>query len=202
MKSMVAALSFTLMLFTLTSCKTKEQYLPNHPIDTYVEIISEDSQIIEIINDNTDLKQSIDICYPLYVFDLDVENELIGQRFFFPDDTIIFPVLNENNLVGFLLFAVNSQEIGDPQYMAISSEAGIELNRGKTIRIALAQWKIEDGHSEYANNYIYVSEDDISGDLFDNCSVSSLPKIKYDNVYNLTELNIDNLSIIKTIKNS
>ncbi len=203
MKSMVKILMIVSILFIATSCNNTatEPYSPYTPISVYDGLVANNiDEISELLKDNIDINKTIDICYPVYAFDLLVDSLTIQQRYCFPDDNVFFPVLEDNTLLGFVVYFVKDEDFSEPLFLGVSSEAVEKINSGSTLRIAYATWKIDSEHADYACEYIFIADDNTVSNLIGDYPIYSPLQISYKSVKGLSELNKDKLEVIETFK--
>lgn len=193
--------SALLLLAGCSSSSAEAIFQPDYPVENYVDIIDR-AVLTDILNENVDVSQNIEICYPVYVLDFDVNNLSVGQQLFFPWDTVVFPVLENKNPVGYIRYCVGGKDIGEPQFFEMPAKAAEKLLSGHSIKVAQAQWAVYDGYAEFATDYMYISDDNKTGALFQyypDRDIFDYPKVNYKNAVGLFEID-GNFEVIMQIQ--
>ena len=171
-----------------------------------LEIISYDyvlnnDEVKSLLKDNTQSNKIIKVCNPIYFMQIDFEQMSASQYGLLPFDSVIFPVLEDKKIIGFIMYQYQGEEIcGTPRFMPISDEAYNRLKKKHTLKIALAQWK------ELGNrylSYVYFSDDNESGYLWDFGLSRTSPQIQfeYETLTELQGFDLKSLEVIMTFEN-
>ena len=206
MKSKVISLAIVLnCIFLLSACNSNNEFADNSESKITPEIISYDyvlnnDEVKTLLKNNTQPNKIIKICSPIYFMQFNVEKMLVCQRELMPFDTVIFPVLEDKKITGFIMYQYAEEEIcGTPRFMPISDETYNKLKKKHSLKIALAQWK----HGNFYLAYVYFSDDNETGSLWDFGIPRTSPQIQfeYETLTELQGFDLKSLEVIMTFEN-
>ena len=189
----------------LSACNSKEFADSSKNTNTsetvsYDYVLNND-EVKALLKDNTQSDKIIKICSPIYFRQFDFEQISASQHGLMPFDTVIFPVLEDKKITGFIMYQYQGEEIcGTPRFMTISDEAYNKLKKKHTLKIALAQWKeLGDRYLDY----VYFSDDNETGHLWSFGFPEKTPKIKfeYEELTELQDFDLKSLEAIMTFEN-
>lgn len=207
MKSKIISLAVALnCIFLLSACNSNNEFADSLESTNTSEITSYDyvlnnNEVKTLLKNNTQRDKVIKVCNPIYFMQFNVEQMTVCQRELMPFDTVIFPVLEDKKIIGFIMYQYAEEEIcGTPRFMPISKEAYNKLKEKHILKIAMARWK-EGGN--YYLDYVYFSDDNETNYLWDLGFFQKSPKIqfKYDNLKELQSFDLKSLEVILTLEN-
>lgn len=188
-------------VFVFSSCNRQESTNTSEII-SYDYVLNND-EIKTLLKNNTQPDKIIKICSPIYFMQFDFEQMSVSQRGLLePFDTVIFPVLEDKKIIGFIMYQYQGEEIcGTPRFMPISDKAYNKLKKKHTLKIALAQWKELGNRYE---DYVYFSDDNETYYLWDyDLFTEKTPKIQfeYETLTELQGFDLNSLEVIMTFEN-
>ncbi len=206
MESKVIPLAIALnCIFGLSACNGDNEFTYRLENTNTSEIISYDyvlnnNEVKTLLKNNTQSDKLIKVCSPIYFMQFNVDQMSICQRELMPFDTVIFPVLEDKKIIGFIMYQYEEEICGIPRFMPISNEAYSKLKEKHTLKIAMAQWK-EGGN--YYLTYVYFSDDNEAGFLWDFGRPRTPPQIQfeYESLTELQGFDLKSLEVIMTFEN-
>lgn len=196
-------------IFLLFACNNSNEFTDSlESIDTS-EITSYDyvlnnNEVKTVLKNNTQPDKVIRVCSPTYIMQLNVEQMSVCQRELVPFDTVIYPVLEDKKIIGFLMYQYEVEEeiCCAPRFMPISDEAYNKLKKKHALKIAYARWK----HGGYYMGYVYLSDDNETAYLFDygfppTSRTSPHIQFEYEELTELQGFDLKSLEVIMTIEN-
>lgn len=207
------ALRITLVIilscvFGFSSCSRQGEFADSSESSDTSEIISYDhvlnnDEVKTLLKSVIQPDTVIKVCSPVYFMQFDFEKMSVSQSgLLMPFDTVIFPVLEDKKIAGFIMYQYQGEEIcGAPRFMPISDKAYNKLKKKHTLKIALAQWKeLGDRYLDY----VYFSDDNEAYYLwdFDLFTEKNLKiQFEYDELTELQSFDLKSLEVIMTIEN-
>lgn len=209
MKSSLIPLVIILSCFWgFSSCNRQEEFVNSTEIThtstkTPYDDVLNDNEVKILLNNNIQPDKIIKVCSPIYFMQLNVEQMSVCQRELMPFDTVIFPVLEDKKITGFIMYQYAEEICCTPRFMPISNEAYNKLKEKHTLKIAMARWK-EGG--EYYLSYVYFSDDNEAGFLWDFLKDLRAPKppqiqFEYEELPELQSFDLKSLEVIMTFEN-
>ena len=187
-----------------SSCNKQKEFADALESTNTSEIISyeyilNNNEVKTLLKNNTQPDKIIKVCSPIYFMQFNAEQMSVCQRELVPFDTVIFPVLEDKKIIGFLMYLYQEEICGTPRFMPISNEAYNKLKKKHALKIALAQWK----HGNYYLAYVYFSDDNETGSLWDFGLPRTSPQIQfeYDTLTELQGFDLKSLEVIMTFEN-
>ena len=185
-------------IFGFSSCNRQESTNTSEIIS--YDYVLNNNEVKTLLKNNTQPDKIIKVCSPIYFMQLNVEQMSVSQRELMPFDTVIFPVLEDKKITGFIMYQYQEEIYDNPRFMPISNEAYNKLKKKHTLKIAMAQWK---ERGDYNLRYVYFSDDNETGFLWDFGMSLTPPQIQFD-YETLTELqgfDLKSLEVIMTFEN-
>ena len=201
MKSKVITVAIALnCIFGLSACNSELENTKTSEIISYDYVLNND-EVKTLLKDNTQSDKTIKVCNPIYFVQFDFEQMSASQYGLLPFDSVIFPVLEDKEIIGFIMYQYQGEEIcGTPRFMPISDEAYNKLRKKHALKIATAQWK------ELGNrylSYVYFSDDNEAGYLWNFNLPQTPPQIQfeYETLTELQSFDLKSLEVIMTFEN-
>lgn len=204
--SLVIALNF---IFSLSACNSNNEFNNSSESTNTSEIVSYDyvlnnDEVKTLLKNNTQPDKIIKVCSPIYIMQFNAEQMSVCQRGLMPFDTVIYPVLENKKIVGFLMYQYEVEEeiCCAPRFMPISNEAYNKLKKKHALKIAHARWK----HGGYYMGYVYLSDDNETAYLFDygfppTSRTSPHIQFEYEELTELQDFDLKSLEVIMTFEN-
>lgn len=201
MKSSLIPLVIILSCFLGFSSCDKQENTNTSETKAYDYILNND-EVKALLKNNTQSDKTVKVCSPVYVMHFDAEKMSVCQLDYCPHDVVIFPVLEDKKIIGFLMYQYAEGICGMPRFMPISDEAYNKLKKKHALKIAYARWK----HGGYHMDFVYLSDDNETDCLFDFDFPETLREIphiqfEYDELTELQGFDLKSLEVIMTFEN-
>lgn len=187
-------------VFGFSSCNRQESTNTSE-IVSYDYVLNND-EVKTLLKNNTQFDKIIKVCSPIYIMQFNAEQMSVCQRELWPHDAVIFPILEDKKITGFIMYQYVDEICGTPRFMPISNEAYNKLKKKHALKIALARWK----HGGYYMGYVYLSDDNETACLFDygfppTSRTSPHIQFEYEELTELQGFDLKSLEVIMTIEN-